>query len=320
MAEVIDLGDQKVPVETIPSSMYAAGGGGSVDGKRIATSNDRVDVQRLAKGEHGRTAAALAAGNIISSFIAHPTGGAQTVENAERVMGEIVESLDGSQIGETHLPAGPELPYSRTDSGLFVVEEPEAAPMPTDYELPDAYAFLNEPDEPEADDDLELPPAAAIEQVELDEDDLADPRIRQLHEQAKAAEKSAAHERGLRLKASRPQWEQEAERVFRLGDIPLLDADDLRSIKADSHRDFLRQAKVIADRNKKAALRFAPASPAPVQRAPEIISRDKQEMWGQPPAGQPPADLADNKREARMAKARQSGRLSDVIREMISSE
>lgn len=193
--------------------------------------------------------------------------------------------------------------------------------MPTDYELPAEYGFLNETDEPAEEDDLELPPAAATETVELDEEDLADPRLKALHDEAVAARKSADHERNLRVKASRPQWEAEAQSVFRLGEVDLLDADDLKSIKADSHRDFLRQAKVIADRNKKAALRFAPATPAPApQPAPEIISREKQEMWGQPPAGQPPADLRDNNREARINKARQTGKLANVLREMITGE
>ena len=323
MAEVIDLGDQQVPVEPIPSSMYAAGGSvASPDGRRIATSNDRVDAQRLARSENGRTAAALAAGNLVMSFVDHPVGGAQTMENAERVMGELRESLDGSEIGEAILPAAPASPVSRTESGLVVVQEPQQpTEIPTDYELPPEYAFLNETDEPADDEDDELEPAAAPAEpepdaLELDEDDLLDPRIKALAEENARLQKKARHEQQLRVKTTRPTWEQEASRVFRLGDVPLLDADDFATIKADSKREFLRQAKVIADRNKRAVLRFAPA-----QRSESDIRREvKAEVWGAPPAGTPPSDVQTNDYEARLARARRTGKLANSLKEMIRGE
>lgn len=193
--------------------------------------------------------------------------------------------------------------------------------MPTDYELPPELDYLNEPDtleDPgEIDDEPEPVPTVAESVPEFDEDDLLDPRVREVLAQNERLKKKAAHEQQLRVKTTRPTWEQEAKRVFRLGDVPLLDDEDLASIKADSKREFLRSAKQIADRNKRVIVRVAPAaSPRP---AHEVRAEEKAAEWGPPPSAAPPSDVQDNDREARLAKARRSGNLGKIFGAMIDS-
>jgi hypothetical protein len=104
--------------------------------------------------------------------------------------------------------------------------------------------------------------------------------------------------------------------VFRLGDVPLLDDQDLASIKADSKREFMRQAKALADQNKRVIIRVAPVQPSPQ----EVRTQEKVEEWGPPPAGTPPSDLPDNHHEARLAKARRSGNLGNIFGALIDRD
>lgn len=302
MAEVIDLGDQQVPVEKIPTGAYMA--------------DDRRDIGRLSKSESGRTAAALATANLMASFIDNPTS-QRVADNASEVLEEIRDQL-GADEEQTIQPV-PQ-PVSRTESGLMVVQQPEAEEeqLPTEYEIPAEYAWLNDP-EPAPEDDEDLEPAAeapAVQEpdlLELDDDDLLDPRIAQLKAERDAAVKKANFERNQRVKSTRPSWEQDAMRLFRLGDVPLLDAEDLASIKADSHRSFMKQAKAIADNNKRVIGRVTPS-----RKSEDDIRREvKQEVWGPPPASAPPSDAQLRDRDERLARARRTGNLGNIFKEMI---
>lgn len=303
MAETIEVDGQQVPVERLAPSSYAG--------------EDRRDIGRLARSESGREAAAVATANIMASFLGDPSS-PRVAENAGAVLDEIRDDLVSRQEIEQPAPAAAPA-VARTQSGLHVVEQPPEE-MPTDYELPPEYAFLNE--EETVVDDLDLAPEepVAVEpegelEFPLDEDDLADPRIAALAAENEKLRKKAAHEAQLRVKTSRPTWEQEAKKVFRLGDVPLLDDDDLASIKAESKREFLRQAKQIADRNKRVIIRVAPTQ----RSEAEIVRETKAELWGKPPASAPPSDVEDVDGQRRLAAARRTGNLGKIFGEMIRS-
>jgi len=298
MAETIEVDGQQIPVERQAPQFYMG--------------DDRRDIGRLSRSEAGREAAAVATANIMADFLGNPSS-PRVAENAGAVLSEIRDDLVAAHDDEQ--PQAPR-PVTRTESGLHVVQQPEEAAMPTEYELPPEYAFLNE-DEPEAEDDDPEPAAEAPaeEPIELDDDDLLDPRVAALKAENERLRKNAKHERALRVKTTRPTWEQEAKSVFRLGDVPLLDDDDLASIKADSKREFLRQAKTIADRNKRVVIRVAPAASGPSTE--EVRLAEKREKWGEPPTTVPPSDLEVNDREQRLARARRTGNLGKIIGEMI---
>jgi hypothetical protein len=275
---VVDLGDQQVPIENM---------GGLTNG------DDRRDVARLARSEQGKRAAAFATANILSSFLENGTPTAQA--KAAEVIGEIANNLEGAPAMTQPAPA-------------LVQPEPEPAPVvveaPTDYELPaDLAALLDEPDE------IPDEPEAAAEVEEVD-DEYTDPQVAQLRKELEKERRKTEHERRLRVQTARKDWEAEADRVFRLGDVPLLTAEELASIQADSHRGFLREAKELADRNKVIAQRFhqpaAPASPVEV--------RAQAETWGAPPAAGPVADATSVGQQERLAKARRSGNLSQILK------
>jgi hypothetical protein len=197
---------------------------------------------------------------------------------------------------------------------------PEPEPIPTDYQLPDEMVeLLAEPDEP--DDEPEPYEPAAYEAP----DEYEDPQVTEMRRRAEAAERKAAHERELRVKASRKDWEAEARRVFRLGEVPLLTDDEIAGIRADSRKGFIREAKAVADRNKQVALRFAPqpATPEPAAGTAdeEQIRADERErvlaeMWGRPPGGGTPAPSNSGQAE-RLARARRSGNLKDIMKARI---
>lgn len=297
MSNYIEIADDQGLTQRVP--IPAAGSGFSGD--------DRAQVGQLARSEAGRTAGAVAAGNLMTSFLGDGATSAGTQEKAASVIEELGQNLQSSE----YAPA-PINPVQTTESGLAVVQAPVPA---ADYALPDDLAWLND-DEPDEEDELPIAAEAdpAADEAEFDEAEIdADPRLAKLLAERKAADKKAAHERGLRLKQARPAWEAEAVRVFRLGDTPLLTEADIKAIKSDSRNDFLRKAKAVADERKQ----WLEQSGFQPQRAPEIVTREKQEQWGPAPAGAPPADLADNNLEARLARARRSGKLSNSIKEMI---
>jgi hypothetical protein len=186
-----------------------------------------------------------------------------------------------------------------------VIEEPEPV---TDYELPaDLEALLDEPDEFEIEDEPDELAAAADQD---DEDGYVDPEVVKLRRQVEKERRRAEHERKLRVQTARRDWEQEAARVFRLGDVALLDGDEIKGIKAESRREFLRQAKEIADRNKQIARRFQPARP--VERGRE---RPAAETWGAPPAAETVVpDTASEQQRVRLDRARRSGNLSNILK------
>lgn len=276
---VVDLGDQKVPIESV---------GGLVNG------DDRRDVAKLARSENGKRAAAFATANILSSFLENGTPSAQA--KAAEVIGEIANNLEGAPAMTQPAP---------------VVQEPEFVPepvveTPTDYELPaDLAALLDEPEEFEDDE-----PEAVAEVEEPDDDEYADPQVAKLRKELEKERRKTEHERKLRVQTARRDWEAEADRVFRLGTVPLLTAEEIGSIQADSKRDFLRKAKALADRNKVIAQRFhQPAAPAPA-----VEPRAAAETWGTPPAGGPGADAGSIGQQERLAKARRSGNLASIFK------
>lgn len=273
---VVDLGDQQVPIENM---------GG------LANGDDRRDVSKLARSEQGRRAAAFATANILTSFLENGTPTAQA--KAAEVIGEIANNLEGAPAMTQPAP---------------VVAQPEPVPVlvetPTDYELPaDLAALLDEPEE--IPDDPE--PVAAVEEVD---DEFTDPQVVQLRKELEKERRKTEHERKLRVQTARKDWEAEADRVFRLGDVPLLTPEEIASIQADSHRGFLRDAKAIADRNKVIAQRFhQPAAPAPA-----VEARVQAETWGDPPAAGPVADATSVGQQDRLARARRSGNLSQILK------
>lgn len=272
--------------------------------------DDRAQVGALARSEAGRTAGAVAAGNLMTSFLGDGATSAGTQEKAAEVITALGETLQSTEYAPE--PIGP---VQTTESGLAVVQAPEPA---TDYALPDDLSWLNDDDEDIDDEPVNIVTGQPAE-PEFDDAELeADPRIAKLLAERKQAEKKAEQEKKLRLKSSRPQWEAEAERVFQINGIKLLSEQDIKGIRAESHRDFLKQAKAKADERKQ----WLEQSGALVNRqpAPEIVQREKQEQWGPPPAGVPPASSSDNNLETRLAKARRSGKLSNSIKEMIRGE
>lgn len=307
----VEIVDDRGNVQHIPVPVQGAG----------FTSDDRQQVRQLVTSPAGRTAAAIAAGNILTSFLGDGVTSAGAAENAAAVIGELGEQLQGGDLAPNRI--GP-APVVRTDSGLHVVQQPveEEHEMPTDYTLPPELDYLNEVEEPEPiafDDEPEMEPVVqATPELEFDEDDLLDPRIAALVAERDKLKKQAAHERQVRVKTTRPTWEQEARQVFKLGDVPLLDADDLASIKADSKREFMRQAKALADRNKRIIVRVAPQ--APQRRPEEVRAEQKAEEWGPPPASMPPSDVTRNDHEARLAKARRSGNLGNIFSALIDRD
>lgn len=271
--------------------------------------DDRQQVNQLVRSEAGRTAAAVAAGNILTSFLGDGATSQRSAENAAEAINELGQQLQQTE----YAPAPVGQPVQQTESGIVVVQQPEQAP--TDYELPAEYATYFADDEAPEDEPDDPEPLPAAEQVELDEDDMADPRIAALHAQAERERKRADNEHKLRVKSSRPAWEAEALRVFRLGETPLLTESDIKGIRAESKRDFIRQARAKAD-DRKAWLAEAGISASPPAPAPPTMEQ-RQQAWGPPPSSTPPASSETNDMESRLARARGTGQLRNSIKEMI---
>lgn len=281
------MGDQVVPVEPLP--------------RGAVNSDDRRDISRLARSEEGKRVALMAVGDLVSDFIGH--GGQQTRDNVARILSEVEEQLPG----EAQTPAQPQTGFA-------------SAPA-DDYDIPpDVAALLDEPDEEDEEEDL--PPAAVVEeeddedQVDYSDGEYVDPEIRKLQARLAKSEKRAEHEHKLRVQASASKWEDEAKRVFRLGPLELLSDEELKSITATSRKDFLRQAKSIADRNRSVAERFgATFQPTP---APAVDTR--RQDWGTPPAGAPSAQPESIDKQERLARARRSGNLTGIIKAHLYGE
>ena len=76
------------------------------------------------------------------------------------------------------LPGSPTVTILRVTTPRFETPGVEARATLASLGFNGRGTFASRP--PEVDDDLELPPAAAVETVELDEEDLADPRMKAL--------------------------------------------------------------------------------------------------------------------------------------------
>lgn len=282
----IDLGDQVVPVENT---------------QRLRNGDDNRDVARLARSAQGKRAAAFATANLVSSFLENGTPAAQA--KAAEVLQEIANDLEGAPVTQPQpelvLPGRVEAPV-----------EPEPVAVPTDYELPaDLEALLEEPEEFEYEEEQPVP--VADEAAVVDDDEYVDPQVLKLRRELEKERKRTEHERKLRVQTARKDWEAEAARVFALGTVPLLDNAELAGIKAESKREFMRQAKALADRNKAVAQRFQPTAPAPV-----VVPREQTaEAWGEPPAATSTAASADSvAQQQRLARARRSGNLSAIFK------
>lgn len=285
---------------------------GASGGTGIALSNqdDGWSRNKILRSPTGRRAAAAATGNIISSFLENGTP--SEMEKAAEVLAEISNEFGG----DTPMSqAQPEiiLPASVSSEPEPVVE------TPTDYELPaDLAALLDEPEEFEDDDEPE-PAVATVE--EPDDDEYVDPQVAQLRRDLEKERRKTEHERKLRVQTARKDWEAEADRVFRLGDVPLLTPDELQSIKADSKRGFLRDAKALADRNKVIAQRFQPvAAPRVNKPDPEVVRAQEAARWGSPPNEGPTADAGSIGQQERLAKARRSGNLANIFKAQLFPE
>lgn len=274
-----------------------ASGAGAVP---LANGDDSRQTRDLLRSPAGKRAAAFATGNLVASFLDNGTPSQQA--RAAEILTEISQTIQGdtpmAQPQELILPAS----YT-----------PEPDPAPTDYEIPpDLAALLDEPDdEPDEFENDEPEPAAEV--VDNPDGEYEDPgaEVAKLRKQVQAAEKKAAHERNLRVQTARGGWEAEAATVFRLGDVALLEDAEIKAIKADSKRDFMRQARAIADRNKAVALRFQPAAGVPRPAVPPA------QVWGAPPASGPavpmPSVGANERRQPR-----RPGNLVDLARTWIA--
>lgn len=280
--------------------------------------DDSRDVSRLARSAQGRRASAMATADLVASL--GSTGTPMMRENAIRVLGEI-ELPQEAMVSETqmYVPVSAEQPAPPVEA----VVEPEPVPVPTDYTLPDDLAeLLDEPDE------LEEPEPVAEAEPYVDPDEYVDPEVAALRKQLADANKKAEHERKLRVQTARKDWEAEAIRVFALGDVPLLDQAELGGIKAESRKDFLRQAKAKADSNKLVFQRFNPAAiqtveePQDIDALVEARARALEaERWGNPAGGGAPSASADSvAQQQRLASARRRGNLADIIKARIYPE
>jgi hypothetical protein len=289
--EIIDLGDQRVPVEA----------------QRFAGDDSRAAAQ-LARSKQGKTAAALATMELVASFAGN--GSPTTQANAARVYQELAQEVDDVLEEPDYTPvatvAAPE------PAAAAVVEEE----IPTDYELPSAWAD-------DLDDDEE--PEQIIAEVEpyveaAEDDEYTDPEVLKLRKQLAAEQQRSSHERKLRVQTAKKDWASEAKQVLRLGTVELVSDAELAGIDADSRRDFRRKAKDIADRNKEIALRFAPKTAAPavesadVEEQIEARAREiEAERWGRPPATGPAAN-ANSPVNERLRKAQRTGNLAEIFK------
>lgn len=279
----IDLGDQVVPIENT---------------QRLRNGDDNRDVARLARSARGKRAAQFATANILSSFLENGTPSAQA--KAAEVLQEIAHDLEGAPVTQPH-------PEAVLPAPAHAEPAPEPVVAVTDYELPaDLEALLEEPEEFAYDDE----PEPVADEVAVDDDEYVDPQVAKLRRELERERKKTEHERKLRVQTARKDWEAEAARVFSLGAVPLLDTAELQSIKAESKREFMRQAKTLADRNKTVAQRFQPATAA----APAVPREQTAEVWGTPPAATSPASADSVAHQDRLAKARRSGNLSAIFK------
>lgn len=281
----VDLGDQQVPVENI---------------QRLRNGDDGRDVQRLIRSDKGKRAAAFMTGNLVQSFLTAGTPSQQA--KAAEVLSEITTNLQGATTMGQPQPQEIILPATYT---------PEPEPAPTDYEIPaDLAALLDEPD-----DDFEADEPEPIAEVsDTPDGEYVDPEVLRLRAQLAKTQKQADHERKLRVQTARGGWETEAATVFRLGDVPLLEETEIKGIRADSKREFMRQARTLADRNKTVALRFQPAG-APAAAAPPAA-----ETWGAPPTAGPAVPMPSVGANPRLDRARRNGNLTEIMRARLYPE
>lgn len=208
-----------------------------------------------------------------------------------------------------------EAPQVSSDEETVVAEEPQETETEFSFDLFDG-------EEPEGldDEELDAPTLEEVqEEIELEEDEfeefdeLPDPKILA---RLKKAEKEAQFYKELRIKAAAKDWRAEAEKFYPLS-TPFLD-----SIKAESRRSFLKQA-----RQYHSAMRpyveekvLKPAKEAVERARQEAIEEARKEAekrWGPPTVEAPEVSSdVDATREA-VEKARQRGELSDVILAMM---
>lgn len=169
-----------------------------------------------------------------------------------------------------------------------------------DPEIPDEITELLQPDE----EDFTVPV------VEVEEsDEWTDPsEVAKLKARLAAAEKKAEYAEQLRLQASRPKWEKEAEKFFPLSDPA--------SIEASSRKEFMRKAAAQHDALKPAIQKFKAQQDAFLEKERERIKveleAEARQAWGRPLTGPGNVPLEATDKSAALAAARKTGNLEKV--------
>lgn len=251
-------------------------------------------------------------------------------------------------VGAEMIPGTPEAtaaltgPATGAAGGIgmpFLTESPSPAVAPDPDSLvpaafPDApEVVMSAPtpswDELDLGDDDEPTQARAEADEEFDEDeDFGDPDA--LRRKLAKERKRREHAERERAKALQGKWVEEAVHVFG----GFVSDEELAGIEATSRRDYLRQAKAIAERNRAVLQRFgvqpgqapAPAAPAaPPASETEAQMRERiraeerarlEQAWGRPMVspGAPAIAPADPDRQKAVAAARRTGNLEKLMR------
>ena len=212
------------------------------------------------------------------------------------------------------------------------VQEPvqETEVETPEVQLPDWNAVTSdlfeedEDDEPDftalADEELSEVEDNTFTPTEYDDEDTA-----KLKREALAAKKRAEHYERLHLKSSRKAWEADV-RSQPWGELL---PKDLSSIKATSHRDFIKQAKTVARSNAEVLKPHLEKLQAERDRLTELArgeaQREVQQAWGRPTVGSvrvPPTAAqqqsdVDQAVEDRLVSARKNRSLVDSVKAMI---
>lgn len=238
-------------------------------------------------------------------------------------MSEIADAVQGT-IGDLFGEQTEDAPAEAPEAAVQETEVEAAVELP-DWEAASRDLFTeDEEDEPDftalADEELSEVEDTNLVPTEYDDEDTA-----RLKREALAAKKKAEHFERLHLKNSRKAWEADVRSQPWAEFLP----KDLSNMKATSHRDFIKQARVIARANAEVLKPHFEKLQAERDRLAELARaearQEVQTAWGKPTVGSgrvPPTAAqqqsdVDQAVEDRLIAARKNRSLVDSVKAMI---
>jgi len=236
-------------------------------------------------------------------------------------LSEIADAVTGT-IGDLFGDQTEDAPVAETTEAAVPETEVEASEFP-DWEAASRDLFTEEEDdEPDfnalADEELNVADESedVLAPSEYDTEETA-----KLKRDALAAKKRAEHYERLHLKTSRKNWEADVRSQPWGQFLP----QDLSSVKATSHRDFIKQAKSVAKANysvlKPHFESLATERSRLAALAKQEAQQEVQSAWGRPTIGgaQVPA-TAEQKQGDALTEARRSRSMFKATKAMIEND